>query len=233
VTTPAAAPQDPAAPPPAPPAPPAPPDVPAWKLLSVLGGGGAVAGMVIVVAFQATQPRIQAHKAMVLEASVKEVLGGPESFRPLYVVDQALTAALPAGADAAKLDKVYAGRKADGSPAGFAIVAAEPGFADEIKVIFGYDPGAHRILGFKVLENKETPGLGDGIEKKSSYFGQFAGKTAPLVPIKKGQSRGHPASEVETITGATISSGTVVRIINHAVARWEPLLGAWHEEAPR
>ena len=203
------------------------PDVPVWKLLTVLGGGGALAGLIIVFAYEASQPRIRAHKAAVLEASVKEVLGGPASFDPLYVVDGRLTTKLPAGADPAKLDKVYAGRSADGKPAGFAIVAAEPGFADDIRLIFGYDAATHRILGFKVLENKETPGLGDGIEKNAKYTSQFPTKTAPLVPIKKGQSRGNPASEVETITGATISSSTVVRIINHAVERWDPLLGAW------
>lgn len=209
------------------------PDVPAWKLVATLAGGGAVAGMIIVVCFQATQPRIRAHKAAVLEASVKEVLGGPERFEPLYDVKGALTAKLPDGMDPAKVDRVYAGHRADGSLAGFAIVAAEPGFADDIRLIFGYDAQSKRILGFKVIENKETPGLGDGIEKNEKYVGQFPGKTAPLAPIKKGQSRGRPESEIETITGATISSKTVVQIINHAVERWSPLLGAWREEGAK
>lgn len=209
------------------------PEVPVWKLLTVLGGGGAVAGMIIVVAFQATQPRILEHKARRLEASVKEVLGGPDRFEPLYDLKGTLTAKLPDGTDPAKLERVYAGRKADGSLAGFAIVAAEPGFADDIKLIFGYDAKTKRILGFKVLENKETPGLGDAIEKSVKWTGQFPGKTTPLAPIKKGQSRGHPESEIETITGATISSKTVVQIINHAVARWDPLLGAWREEGAK
>ena len=32
------------------------------------------------------------------------------------------------------------------------------------------------------------------------------------------------------ITGATISSRAVIRIINNAIARWQPLMDAYHEE---
>jgi Na+-translocating ferredoxin:NAD+ oxidoreductase RnfG subunit len=39
---------------------------------------------------------------------------------------------------------------------------------------------------------------------------------------------GNP-SQVQTITGATISSRAVIRIINHAVARWRPLLLAFDQ----
>lgn len=215
------------------PAVPAVPDVPTWKLLTVLGGGGAFAGLIIVLAYQASQPRIQAHKAEVLKASVQEVLGAPEKWETLYRVGDSLTTKVPAGTDATKLERVYAGWRADGTRVGFAIVAAEPGFADDIKLIFGFDAEKQQILGFKVIENKETPGLGDAIEKKESFSKQFVGKTAPVIGIKKGVAPRKPANEIESITGATISSAAVVRIINHAVERWTPLLRAWHEEVPK
>ena len=37
--------------------------------------------------------------------------------------------------------------------------------------------------------------------------------------------------KVAVITGATISSRTVVRIINEATARWQPLLQAYRAKA--
>ena len=215
------------------PVPPVAPDVPAWKLLAVLGGGGTVAGLILVLASQATQPRIQAHKAEVLKASVAEVLGAPARWETLYLVGDALAAMPPEGMDPSKLERVYAGWREDGARIGFAIVAAEPGFADDVKLIFGFDPEKEVVLGFKVLENKETPGLGDAIEKKRSFGAQFVGKRVPVAGIKKGGSRGRPESEIETITGATVSSATVVRIVNNASARWTPLLRAWREEAAR
>jgi Na+-translocating ferredoxin:NAD+ oxidoreductase RnfG subunit len=33
------------------------------------------------------------------------------------------------------------------------------------------------------------------------------------------------------ITGATISSRAVIRIIDNAIARWQPLMDAYREEA--
>ncbi len=216
------------------PAAPTPPAGPAtWKLLSILGGGGAVAGLLIVAVYQATLPRIEANKAERLRAAVTEVLAGPARYDTLYLWKDALVAKLPPEADERKLDRVYVGYRADGARAGFAIVASEAGFADQVKVIFGYDAAAKRIVGFKVLEQKETPGLGDAIEKKQSFVSQFSGKEAPLVPVKPGQTKGQKAHEVDTITGATISSSTVVKVINHALGRWTPHLDAWREEGAR
>ena len=40
-----------------------------------------------------------------------------------------------------------------------------------------------------------------------------------MVPVKKGQKQ-YP-NEVETITGATISSKAVVRLLNHNLAVWQ------------
>jgi Na+-translocating ferredoxin:NAD+ oxidoreductase RnfG subunit len=40
-------------------------------------------------------------------------------------------------------------------------------------------------------------------------------------------------SQVQTITGATISSRAVIRIINHAVERWQPLLVAYEKRGTK
>ncbi len=50
----------------APPAPPAHTEVPSWRLLATLGFGGALAGLLIVVSYMWTLPRITAHRASVL-----------------------------------------------------------------------------------------------------------------------------------------------------------------------
>jgi electron transport complex protein RnfG len=76
-----------------------------------------------------------------------------------------------------------------------------------------------------VLDEKETPGLGDKIERDTAFGRQFTGRVVPLQGVKG--RPGKPPSEVQTITGATISSRAVIRIINNAVARWRPLLDAW------
>jgi len=76
----------------------------------------------------------------------------------------------------------------------------------------------------KVLDSKETPGLGDKIFKDMNYVNQFfAGPDTPLIPIKPGTGKGLPG-EIDTITGATISSKKLIEIINHALEEWKPYM---------
>jgi electron transport complex protein RnfG len=123
---------------------------------------------------------------------------------------------------------VYLGYGPGSETIGFAIVAGEAGFQDVIQLIFGYDPKTRQLLGMKVLESKETPGLGDKIEKDQAFVGQFRGAQAPLVGVKKGKRSG--PREVDMITGATISSKAVIRIINNTLRRLGPLVDAYPQE---
>jgi electron transport complex protein RnfG len=71
----------------------------------------------------------------------------------------------------------------------------------------------------EVLESKETPGLGDKIIKDLEFVGSFRDLAVDpeLVAVKKGRTH---ENEVDAISGATISSNAVVRIINESNARW-------------
>jgi electron transport complex protein RnfG len=120
---------------------------------------------------------------------------------------------------------VYLGYDSAGAPTGYAIVASEPGFQDQITLIFGYDPVGREVLGMKVLESRETPGLGDKIERPA-FTAQFAGRVAPLTGVKGAPPAGD-ASAVVMVTGATISSRAVVEEINAAVSRWQPLIESY------
>lgn len=206
----------------APPAAPQAADVSPGRLLAVLGIGGAVAGVLLVVVFFLTLPAIEANRAKDLQEAVGEVLKGPARYDTLYVVNNTLVKDVPNGTDKKKLEQVYLGYGPADTPVGFAIVAEEPGFQDLIRLIVGYDPKTRKLIAFKVLESKETPGLGDRIVKDQKFIGQFTGAEPPLVGIK-GAKRSN-AHEVVTITGATISSRAVVRIINNAVKRLGPML---------
>jgi electron transport complex protein RnfG len=211
---------------------PAPLDVPSWRLLATLGVAGAVAGLLVVLVQGWAEPRIESHRAAVLQGAIMNVLGGPARYDTLYVTETELSRRPPGGIDAGAADRVYLGYDAGGQPVGFAITAAEPGFQDVIRLIFGYESGSGEVLGMQVLENKETPGLGDKIEKDASFVAEFDGARAPLVGVKAGAGGGDPG-EVDMITGATISSRAVIAIINHRLDRLDPLLRSYvAEEAP-
>jgi len=207
---------------------PEPAAVRASSLLTTLGVGGAVAGLLLVIAFGLTLPRIEANRARARDLAVKEVLKAPERYDTLYVVGRTLVQKPPEGADPKKFEQVYLGYGPGNQRIGFAIVAGAAGFQDVIQLIFGYDPKTRQLLGMKVLESKETPGLGDRIEKDQAFVSQFVGARVPLLGVKKGKRSG--PREVDMITGATISSKAVIRIINNALERLAPVVDAYRQE---
>jgi len=83
------------------------------------------------------------------------------------------------------------------------------------------------------LESKETPGLGDKIEKDETFLANFeqldvsfneAGDALknPVTPVKSGEKTN--PWEVDAITGATISSRAIGDILKESTARWVPLI---------
>jgi Na+-translocating ferredoxin:NAD+ oxidoreductase RnfG subunit len=78
----------------------------------------------------------------------------------------------------------------------------------------------------KVLDNKETPGLGDKIVKDSAFVGEFDGVSIPLRGVKAGRATG-AEEEVDMITGATISSEAVIGIVNDRLGELRAPLGSW------
>lgn len=205
-------------------APPAAPDVQSGRLIATLGAAGALAGLLIVLAYQGTLPAIERNRAARTDRAIHEVLRGLDRYDTLYLHEGDLTATLPPGVDARPLERVYAGYDAAGARVGFAIAAGEPGFQDVIRILFGFDPATRTTLGLMILSSLETPGLGDKINDER-WRGQFRGRKTPLVRVKQGASK--QPDEVDTITGATISARTVIAAVNKGVARWAPLLDAY------
>lgn len=203
------------------------------RLALTLGVAGLLSGLLLVAVYELTLPRIRANQAAALRRAVFEVVPGATAMRRLALRDGRLVPAEGEG------DGVYAAFR-DGALAGFAVPGEGAGFQDTIRLLFGLSPDGKRIIGMRVLESRETPGLGDKIYKDAAFVGQFGDLVAepPLEVVKGG---GEAAHQVDAITGATISSKAVVRIINQANAIWRPRLPAPEdveavpppEEAPR
>ncbi len=206
--------------------------VPAWRLILVLGMSSGLAGLLMVLVYTWTLPSIERQHAAETRAAIYEVLKDAKRFDTLLLYNNALVEKLPAGVDEKKVDHIYAGYDAAGQRAGFAIVSTAPGFQDDIQLIFGYDPTAQSVMGMKVLSSKETPGLGDKIMKDRRFIDGFVGALAPIAGVKGGVDHGGDKHKVDMITGATISSRAVIRIINGAVEKDQPLLQAYMASHP-
>jgi len=207
-------------------------EVSTFKLIATLALTGALAGLLIALVDQHTRPVIDKYRAEQLQKAVYEVLPGTASYTTYYRVGEVLSPTLPEAATASEYKRVHIGYDVAGQIKGVAIERGEPGFQDVIQLIFGYDPQTATLLGMKVLESKETPGLGDKIFKDQAFVDQFfTGPRPPLAAVKAGAGKGR-ANEIDAITGATISSEAVVDIINHALQEWMPVLDRGIPRAP-
>jgi electron transport complex protein RnfG len=180
--------------------------------------------------YEVTLPRVEQYAAERMNEAIREVLKAPARWDTLYLVDDALIATPPAGGSRRELPMAFVGYDADGARIGVAVTGEEPGFQELMSLMIGFEPDSGTLLGFRVLDQKETPGLGDKIEKDSTFVAQFGGRVAPLRGIKG--RPGADRAEVQTITGATISSRAVIRIINNALAKWQPLIQSYLERSP-
>lgn len=195
------------------------------RLTVTLALFGSLAGAVLAYTYQKTLPPIRKFAAERVEVAVKEVLGSPAKLDTLYLVGDALSKTPPAGVDALEAVKLFIGSTESGEQIGVAVEEGTPGFSDEVRLLVGFNPVTGALTGFKVLAQKETPGLGDKIIKDSSFARQFIGKLAN--PLKGDKNPTTDPSTVQTITGATITSKAVIKVINKAVETWKPRLDAY------
>ncbi len=193
------------------------------RLIFTLGIAGMLSGFVLVGAYLFTLPMIQANKAKALQEAIYLVLPGCERYETLQLNGAQLEVVTQAQADpsAKPVPSIYAGYNAEDQLIGFAIPSDEPGFQDVIAGIFGYEPTQKTIIGFEVLDTKETPGLGDKIIKDMVFRANFkALQTKPEIVYVARGAKTNP-NEVEGITGATISAKTVVKLLQKGLGAWE------------
>jgi len=202
------------------------------RLIITLALAGLVAGILISGVNLYTQPMIRANKAMALRKAIFQVLPGCTDYQPLILDNGKLKEIEPSeGVSNPDIPQtIFAGYDETEALVGLALVAQEPGFQDIVSGIFGYDPIAKIIVGFEVLESKETPGLGDKIIKDPGFRENFTAlATEPeITGVKQGQKQ--KANEVEMITGATISSKTVVRLLNKGLGETKHAMEAFAKE---
>lgn len=201
----------------------------AWPMYRAMVGVGLLCGALIVTVYETTKPAIARNRQAALEAAILRVLPGAEASRTFRFVPEG--AFEPLGQGEAAAESVHAGYDAAGRLVGVAIEAAGMGYQDTIAVLWGYDPGAEAVVGLAVLDSRETPGLGDKIEKDPAFLANFerldvsldddlASLRHEVVAVKRG-TKTEPW-EVDGITGATISSVAIADILDDSATRWAP-----------
>ncbi len=186
------------------------------RLVATLAVAGLLSGLAIVSAYRLTLPTIRENQAAALRRAVFEVLPGAERMQRLEWRDGRLEPVTEADEG---VPAVYAGYRADGAFVGYAIPGEGSGYQDTITLIYGYDPARRRIVGLQILESRETPGLGDRIFKDPAFGAQFRDLAVDPAVVLVKETPTEP-NQVDAITGATISSTSVVKIVQKSDEAW-------------
>ncbi len=178
------------------------------RMVVVLTAVGLISGGLLSVVNLLTAERIELNRQREIEEAIMRVVPGTVSSATLYEEDKFT---------------VYVGRDAADQELGYAIYASGTGFQDVIVLMFGTDPAIEKIFFMTILEQKETPGLGAKITDQEAYlrFWQEKDIRQPLTLRKPavGSPEELGTSEVNAITGATISSDKVLGIVNLSLER--------------
>jgi len=207
------------------------PPTSAWSIYRAIVGIGALCALLIVVVFQTTADRIRENQERFLAQAVSEVLPAAETTVAVSLKDDGhLEQATEAGAL-----PVFLGYDADGELVGAVVTAEGMGYQDIIRVLYAYSFERDAIVGFKILDSRETPGLGDRVEKEPHFLANFENLDAslapagnalqnPIVTVKQGQKM--EGWQLDGITGATITSEAIGNILNDSANIWVPVLEA-------
>lgn len=178
------------------------------RMVVVLTAVGLISGGLLSVVNMLTAERIELNRQREIEEAITRVVPGTVSSATLYEEDKFT---------------VYVGRDAADQELGYAIYASGTGFQDVIVLMFGTDPAIEKIFFMTILEQKETPGLGAKITDQEGYLRFWQDKDIQQPLTLRKPAVGSPeelgSSEVNAITGATISSDKVLGIVNLSLER--------------
>lgn len=178
------------------------------KMLVTLSVIGVVSGALLSQISGWASPKIAEHRRAATEKAIYEVHPEAKSYKKVENIDL----------------EVYQVFDENNNPSGYALPYEGNGFQGKIRLMVGVDNQLKNTTGLKILEQVETPGLGTKVTEKP-YTNQFKNLLSePEIDWVKGKAPSKP-NEIQAITGATISSKSVVFILNDGIKKLRSQIG--------
>ena len=210
----------------------APAATPTGAMIRTLGLVSAICGLIIVGTYQGTFDAVAVNKQIALERSVFKVMPKAAAITEYVMTADGRVEKLT-GEAPAKAQRYFAAYDANGAFVGIAAEGAAKGYADTVRIMFGYDPASQHITGIGVVAMRETPGIGDKIITDPAFLANFEALDARLngdlsalaneIRTVKHGTKSQPW-QIDAISGATITSRAVGKAINDAAQTLLPRL---------
>lgn len=181
-----------------------------------------VLGFVLGLVYEITKEPIAAADAATAQAAYKEVFEEADSFEAYEGFDkEAALSLMEENGYNDEITDVQTAKGSDGSTLGYVItVLAKDGSQANITFSVGIAADG-TVNGYSITSIAETPGLGDKA-KTEEFSGQFRKKQVEKFEVVKQA----PASdsEIEAISGATITSRAMANGVNASITYFKNIL---------
>ncbi len=185
-----------------------------WTLPVILAVITLITSAVLMLTHELTKDTIERQRLEARLTSLQRLL--PEELVDNDVIADAVTVFEPDALGHRKPKQLYIGRK-KGVVSALAIpVVARNGYSGDIELMVGVKMNGE-ITDVAIINHKETPGLGDLIERnKSDWLQQFPGHSLDN-PAQKNWKVKKDGGQFDQITAATITPRAVVGAIKKAL----------------
>ena len=190
----------------------------AWHSGLTLAVLAAICTALVTVTWKLTAPRIEANEKAWLEQSLRPALAN--IFYDNELAESTLVVAAPhelPGNEDAVIYRLYA---EDAPVAAAFVVSARDGYSGPIRLLIGIEHSGV-VTGVRVLEHRETPGLGDRIEaSKSDWLQQLADASLDNPPRNRWAIR-RDGGDFDQLTGASVTPRAVIRAVKETLLYFE------------
>ena len=185
-----------------------------WSSALILAVLAAACTALVALTYDLTDERIVANQQAFLEESLKPVLAGIDYEGTLS--DSTMIIPVPHDLPGNQPATVYRIFENDDPLAALFVVVARDGYAGPIRILIGLtDDG--QINRARVIDHRETPGLGDRIEAaKSDWINQFDGRSL-VDPTEDRWKIRRDGGDFDQLSGASITSRSVVKALRETL----------------
>lgn len=182
------------------------------RTLLTLGLIGLLAAALLSGVHLATRDRIASEQQRQALATLNQLV--PESTYDNDLVADRFSARI-SGLESPST--VYRARHGDAPVALLADVTTPDGYSGDIRLLVGVAPDGE-VIGVRVLDHRETPGLGDEIElQRSDWIRQFAGRSLGAPPADQ-WAADRRGGTFDTLSSATVTSSAVINAVGNVLA---------------
>jgi electron transport complex protein RnfG len=168
----------------------------------------SVSALLLAFVNEQTAPLIKQNESIKQSNALKAVMPDAADFEESEIDSQLESVSNEYGCE---INNVYIAKDSSGAPVGVCSIITGNGYDSGMQIAVGVDSDLN-VTDLQIIASNETPGLGQNASKPE-FKDQYKGKTGNISVVKSGAGE----NQINAISGATLTSEGVTRIVNAAL----------------